>query len=619
MRRVLVVCAVAVTAIAAIAALRLGRARPVRAASPANLILIVVEQGELGCPLGSSYSFCDQVPGTQGPASQFVVEAVSGATNVSVAPLAAIPGLEANFAAGDFTVTSNGCTGTLTATQECGIQIAFSPTTTGLREAALTVTDDAGDKLVVNIQGTGKNLTVAPPAAAAFPTVPTISGPAGNSFGLGTTPVGGTSAASTFNFAAGTAGATGVNVTFAAIPGLQSEFSASDYTIESTNCTGALGPSGTCFVNVSFTPQTAGSRAAALTVADSNSDSSTIYLSGETSFAFLLLPSPPSSQTACARQNWFSFCNEPSGGTSTANTYTIFNASGTQMTSLTITPPMQTNPPTLPPTDFTVQGTTCTSTLAANTSCRITVVFTPQGTGVRQGAIGVTDAQGDSTGFNLAGYGDDYQMQLASGQQQQLNVAQGDGVTYMAQVMPDNVFGANGEQVTLACPTNLPEFSTCAFSGCPLAITPGTATSFSIMIVTSSRTKQAPPVTSPCGETNGAATPPSSGPQMTIRLAPEPAARRWLFPALALLAAAMAMALAAFSRKGSRARLIFAGVGIAAMIFAGCGGGGGKTNLGVTPTATTNMTINGNALDSSGNALNAGRPLSITLDVVKGR
>jgi len=53
------------------------------------------------------------------------------------------------------------------------------------------------------------------------------------------------------------------------------------------------------------------------------------------------------------------------------------------------------------------------------------------------------------------------------------------------------------------------------------------------------------------------------------------------------------------------------------MIFAGCGGGG-NSNLGVTPVATTDMTINGNAVDASGNALNAGRPLSITLDVVKG-
>ena len=614
MRRGLVICAVAVTTIAAVAALRLGRARTVRAASPANLILIVVEQGNLGCQLGLSYSFCDQAPGTQGPASQFVVEALSGANNVS-ASLAAIPGLAANFAAGDFTITSNGCAGNLTATQECGIQIAFSPTTTGLREAALTVTDAAGDTLVVNMQGTGRNLTVASPTVAAFPTLPTIRGPVGNSFGFATTPVGGTSLASTFNLVAGSAGATGITVTFGAVSGLGSQFSASDYTIESTNCTGALGPGGTCFVNISFTPQTAGYRAAALTVTDSNSDSSTIFVSGETSFAFLLLPSPPSSQTACARQNWFSFCNEPSGGTSGANTFTIFNSSGVQMTGLTITPPMQTSPPTLPPTDFTVQGTTCTSTLDANTSCRISVIFTPQGTGVRQGLIGFSDAQGDVGGFTLSGYGDDYQLQLASGQQQQLNVAQGNSITWNAQVLPDSVFGANGEQVTLVCPTNLPVYSTCAFNNCPLTITPGKATTFTITIDTSSKIKQAPPVTSPCSESTGnAASLPA--PQMTIRLAPRPRATGWLFPALAFLAAAMALALAVFSRRRARVRFVFAAAGIAAMIFAGCGGG--KSTIGVTPVATTPMTIEGNALDANGNPLNAGRPLAIILDVVRG-
>jgi hypothetical protein len=600
----LVLCAVAVTICAAIAALRPHRLPTVSAAGTSNLQPESVSRREAGCPLGPTFTFCDRIPGTTSLNSNVqigIVNAVKGVT----ASFAAIPGMASNFAAGDFQMTFNNCSGDLSAGFTCTVDVVFSPTTTGLRAAALTVADAGGDKLVFEFEGTGKNLALAPP--------PGFTG-VDNAWSYPFTPVGGASAATTFTLLAGSA-ESGIVVSLAAIPGLESEFAPGDFTITGDSCTGALAAGGSCNIDVEFTPTAAGLRSAVLTATDASGDVSTIYVAGRTSGNLMFLQTLNGPE--CVAEQQAGYCAEPQGGTTAAIAYTLQNNSGTQITGLTITPPIPTNPPTLPPTDFTVQGTTCTATLAAGANCAINVAFTPQGMGERQGEIEATDAQGDVMGINLAGYGDDYQLQLASGQQQQLNVAQGDGVTYNAQVMPDSVFGANGEQVTLVCPTNLPTFSTCAFSGCPLAITPGTATSFSIMIVTSSKTKQAPPATSPCSETNGAATPPSSGPRVTIRLAPEPAARRWLFPALSLLAAVMAMAFAELSRRGSRVRLIFAGAGIAAMIFAGCGGGG-NSNIGVTPIATTNMTINGNALDASGNALNAGRPLSITLDVVKG-
>ncbi len=622
MRRKLVICAVAVTTIAAVAALRLGRARTVRAASgPGNLSLFSVTLRLAGCPIGPGYTFCDQVVGNTSPAETFFINN-SGAVSGLAVSIVAQPGLSANFAAGDFTVLSEpptfvSCTGSLAANSQCEIQVTFSPTTTGLRQAALTVTDTQGDLLAIPIGGTGKNLALAPPSGVT-PFLPD------NAFTYSGQAVGSASGAETFTLSAGTA-ETGIELTFAATPGLSSEFANGDFSIASTTCTNALGAGGNCTINVEFTPTAVGLRSASLTATDSDGDTTTIFLAGfgnnghpandEAGGLFISFTEPGPNSTTCARINFFGFCNEPNGGSAPiTSTFTVQNVSGTQLTGIAVTPPMQTSPPTLAPTDFTVQGTTCTATLAANATCTITVAFTPQGTGVRQGAIGITDAQGDVTGFNLAGYGDDYQLQLASGQQQQLNVAQGSSVTWNALVAPDNVFGANGEQVTLVCPTDLPVFSTCAFNNCPLTITPGANTTFTITIDTSSKIKQAPPVTSACGESKGNAMTP---PQMTIRLAPRPGPLEWLFPALALLAAALALGFAVFSRRRARVRFAFAAAGIAAMIFAGCGGGG-KSTIGVTPVATTGMTIEGNALDANGNALNAGRPLAITLDVVQG-
>ena len=99
-------------------------------------------------------------------------------------------------------------------------------------------------------------------------------------------------------------------------------------------------------------------------------------------------------------------------------------------------------------------------------------------------------------------------------------------------------------------------------------------------------------------------------------MAPRPPVERWLFPALAFLAAAIALVMAALSRRRERVRYAFAAVGVAALIVAGCGGG--NSTIGATPVATTNMTIFGNALDVNGNPINAGRQTQIIMDVVQG-
>ena len=66
-----------------------------------------------------------------------------------------------------------------------------------------------------------------------------------------------------------------------------------------------------------------------------------------------------------------------------------------------------------------------------------------------------------------------------------------------------------------------------------------------------------------------------------------------------------------------RMTIILAWATITAFIFVGCGGGS-KATTG-TPTGTYPLTITGNALDANGNAVNASRSLSFTLDVVKGK
>jgi sugar lactone lactonase YvrE len=367
----------------------------------------------------------------------------------------------------------------------------------------------------------------------------------------------------------------------------------------------------------------------------------------------------------------FTYCNMPSGGTSPTAVFTLTNTSSTQITGIVITPAVPSVPPKMPAppaTDFTVESTSCTTTLAANGTCLINVAFTPQGSGARTETLSVTDSNsGDSATYDLSGTGDDYSLQLASGQAEEVTIVQGGTATFKAMVVPDSVFGQNGEMVKFQCPSNVPGFATCAFSPCPVAITPGAAVAFSVTFVTSSATSAAPTVAS-CGGSSGVAPGVTRNPTMILRAGPEreqlPARQRFPSPWwLALGAIALAIfaggALAieggsgieeapvrarrmgritpskfaghsmlcpyeetagARKRETVRVRYIFALAGLAVALVIGCHGKNAATTppptTPVTPTGITSMTILGNATDASGNSLGTSRSLQVTLDVV---
>lgn len=603
--RMLAFCAAALMFFTAFVAVRGMRVAAVSAATAGNLELAGVPAME-GCPLGPAFTFCNQSAGLLPPAG-FTIKALAAVSDVSVS-LGPVSGLSGNFAQGDFTVTSNSCAGSLAANALCIVDINFTPTTAGLREATVTVTDSAGDTIAFNIEGTNSTLSFLPPSPpACSPAVAPGTAFAFCDAGLGTA-----SAPETFTLAS-TATVTGLTVSLAAVPGLASEFNAAqpDFTIESTTCGALLGASSSCSVSVAFTPSTAGLREAALTATDSQGDSIVAYIAGSTTTGLVIQPVGAGTFMSCLPSTGSQFCNEPSGGTTGPMVYTVENTSGTQVTGLTITPPIPTTPPTQPtppPSNFTPQSTTCTPTLAAGASCTINTAFTPQTTGLLQGEVTVTDAQGDIAGLNLAGTADNYSLSL-SNQSTELTVEQGQTATFKAQVTADNVFGANGEEVTFACPKTLPNFSTCAVSPCPVSMTPNATKAFSIVIVTSSKTVTAPPVPNPCEAT----APASSLKHQAPVTSPAKATH---FPPLVLFLLGSISLFLLWSVTSRRNRVLptLAALGWAALLLVGCHSSSTPTTA--TPTGTYSLTVTGNALDANGNAINASRPLSFTLDVI---
>lgn len=612
MRRLLVICALAVMVFAAIAVVH---QRSSKAATATNNLKLAAPAPS-GCPLGASYTFCDTIVGQSSTQSVFTVTNISSAavTNVA-ASFAAVTGQTANFNAADFTVASTTCGATLAANASCTISIPFSPTATGLRQAALTVKDTQGDSVTLNLAGNGNNIAILSPALPAGCTP-------NNAFTFCGVLPGGISATSQFTLGSKNA-ATGVTIAVTAIAGLASEFNALDFT-ENSTCGGALGAGATCAINIQFTPTVAsiGARAAALRVIDAQGDVVTILLAGYVASAgntmSNLTLTPSGTPLACAFGNPFGYCNTPIGGTSATQTFTLTNTSGSSVTGIKIPFPVIPTPPAVAvPTDFTVLSSSCSATLLANTSCAINIAFTPTLLGSRQGSITITDAQGDVGMINLTGYGDDFQLQIPSGQPAEVTTIPGGTATFKGQVVSDGVFGAQGEQVSFGCPSNLPTLTTCAFSPCPVAVTPGTPVGFTIVFGTSSPLVTAlPPKGGVCPGTNAAT--------MIFNMPKSPQLPRWT-PGAGFASATwflvavagigiIALIAAGFSPPAPRRTAYVVGAAILAVaVLAGCHH---NAPVGGTPTGETTMIIQGQALDANGNPLNTSRPMpQIILDV----
>ena len=286
------------------------------------------------------------------------------------------------------------------------------------------------------------------------------------------------------------------------------------------------------------------------------------------------------------------FPNQPIAGISAAQQFTLTNNTGSTVSDLQISPaPPNPNGAAATPGDFATQSTSCLSTLAAGASCTISVAFTPTAIGARSSPLTVTDAAGDTASSSLSGTGDDYQLQLANGQLQEISVKQGQSTTFNLQVVALGVFGQNGEKVSLNCSSGLPVQTTCTAnpsSGSPTVSTPA---AFSVTFQTTS---------------------PSSAAQAT------PNGFKHLFRQPEVLAPALCLAtllgfgIAVRKRRWVRVTaLVFS----PACLLIGCHHHGPTATA--TPLGPTNILIQASAFSQNGTSLNTTRSLTVTLDVLK--
>ncbi|MEG9431300.1 choice-of-anchor D domain-containing protein [Terriglobus sp. ADX1] len=254
---------------------------------------------------------------------------------------------------GDFGITANTCitatnNGILNAGASCQLTVVFSPTTDGQRNGFITLSDTfSGSVATTLLYGTGQgvaNVTVAPSTLA-----------------FGNVGVGSISAAQMVQISnSGTAVLT--------MNG-QSISGDANFRIATNSCGTSLAIGASCTLSITFAPTVSGAHAGTLVLTDALG-THTVALSGNGQGQAVV----GLSATA------IDFGTVPLGQ-SASQTITATNT-GNASTGLVV--PIATG-------DFRVTATTCGSSIAAGSSCTITIVFVPAVDGARAGTMTLAD------------------------------------------------------------------------------------------------------------------------------------------------------------------------------------------------------------------------------------
>ncbi|MGA7155460.1 MAG: choice-of-anchor D domain-containing protein [Acidobacteriaceae bacterium] len=421
----------------------------------------------------------------------------------------------------DFADTS-ACGSSLAAGSSCNISVTFTPASATTFSASLTVADNAtGSPQKASLTGTG----TASPQAALSPA--TLAFPS--------TTVGSSAAALSTTLT--NSGNTTLNISSITLTGANP----GDFTISANTCGTTLAASASCKISVTFTPASAASFTAAVSVADDASGSpQTATLSGTGTSP--LVPKATLSPTS------LSFSNQNTGTTSAAQMVTLSNP-GTATLDITSISIGGANA-----SDFAISSNTCGATLAASANCSISVTFAPPAISNYTATLSVADNATDSPQTTtLGGSGIVLADFTVSSTTPSVTVNQGAAASYNLVIAASG--GTFSNPVTLSI-TGLPSGATANFA--PVMVTLGSSSATSMMTIQTPK----------------------------LLAAGTPARLPWLPPAVAV-----ALCIPFFrSRRRNPQRLLLTLLLCTLLstfaLLAGCGGGFGRLSIPYTLTVT---------------------------------
>lgn len=270
-----------------------------------------------------------------------------------------------------FVQQSSGIADCLNATEvnagsDCGLAIAFGPQQSGTTQGTVAIASNSVAAGVAT--GTVAVSGAATAASMVFPVVNVTS------LSFGAQPLASTVSIQTFLVTNNSSVPLAVRMWL-------SGSDPNDFALTSaTTCGATLAASTTCVVAVAFSPGAVGPRSATFSVTESTSScefTQSVMLVGSGTEA-----APRFTQTT------LSFGSQQIG-TSTTLTATLVNpnADAVNLNGLVFSATTS---------DITLQSTTCTSTIAANGNCTVTIAFTPAAAASTTATVSVSDSAGDS-------------------------------------------------------------------------------------------------------------------------------------------------------------------------------------------------------------------------------
>jgi len=284
-----------------------------------------------------SLTFADQGQGSTSNAQAITL------TNTS--PIALMP--TSISATGDFAETDNCAESSVDYGAACTIHVTFSPTRLGNRSGTITIQGNlSSGNITIDLSGTG----VVAPKVNLQPTL----------VDFGDVENGMISEAQ--QVTAENAGGVPVSITSVKVTG--------PFVLASNGCgTAALAPNTDCQMTVKFAPTDTGAATGTLTMVD-QAGTQTVQLSGNGT-------APP---TDTLDPGSLTFPGTVIGVTSAAQTVTLTNSGGNPLTGIAVTV-----------SGAFLESSNCTTQLAANATCAISVTFLPTVAGTQTGKLTVAD------------------------------------------------------------------------------------------------------------------------------------------------------------------------------------------------------------------------------------
>ncbi len=376
----------------------------------------------------------------------------------------------------DFTQSDN-CGGLIEAnTGTCTVTFTFTPQSAGALTSTFSIHDlnHPASSLTVVLSGNGT--AVATPQA-------TLSPPSAD---FGSVTIGATNPPQTFTLL--NTGTTSLGITSISLTGANS----GGFSIDTYNCGGgadiyarpahsvsaargranpydipSLPPGTACQIYIVFSPASAGPSAATLTIVDdAGTQTSTLTGTG-------IASAPPPAPQAVLTPASANFNSVTTGSSSTAQIFTLANP-GNAALSISSISISHTNAST-----FIIGTGTCGTSLAAGSSCTISVTFTPAAIGSATATLSVSDnAAGSLQTSSLTGTGVAPADFIVTATPASQSVTSGSSATYNVAVASTS--GSFTQAVALTA-SGLPPGATATFS--PASVTPGSSGAQSTMIV----------------------------------------------------------------------------------------------------------------------------------------